>query len=100
MTKLSYICSHMIILDGEIETVYAHICRFLSTSTQEKCWENIFSPRLNISNFLQVIEICVVLPLSSTEVSIKLLSLTVVWLIELTKQVSGIIVLESHKTLS
>lgn len=62
--------SSYIFLDLEIETSYSHVCRFLSKSTPEKCWESMFAlkDQLKVENFLLVVEICVVLPISSAEV--------------------------------
>ena len=54
----------------ETETIHSHVNRFLLASSPQKCWENIFGFRnLNVSNILQVIEICIVIPMSSAHLS-------------------------------
>ena len=60
----------------ETETIHSHVSHFLLASSPQKCWENIFGLRnLNISNILQVIEICIVIPKSSAHVFVRTISI-------------------------
>ena len=56
-------------LREEFEVLHDHIQRYVSKSTPEKCWPNIFKigRDLGICNLLHVIEICLVVPLSNAE---------------------------------
>ena len=57
-------------LDIEIEICFSHVTRFLSSTTPVKAWESLFSlkQKLGIGNILQIVEICIVLPVSNAEV--------------------------------
>ena len=54
----------------EASKLFSHITKFISGSS-EKCWKQMFSlikEKLGIGNLLQLVEICIVLPISNAEV--------------------------------
>ena len=54
----------------ETETIHSHVSHFFLASSPQKCWENMFGlQNLNMSNILEVIEICILIPISSACVS-------------------------------
>ena len=63
-------CKWSCFLDTEIEICFSHVTKFLSSTTQTKAWENLFSlkQKVGIGNILQIVEICVVIPVSNAEV--------------------------------
>ena len=66
-------------LEKEIEIAHSHVCcKFLKSCSSQKCLNNLFGiqTKLKISNYLQIVEICVVMPFSSAEVCLHFSSLT------------------------
>ena len=54
----------------EISTIYDYTARFMPNASPEKCWKQIWplKEKLSIPNIIQLVEICIVLPLSDAEV--------------------------------
>ena len=54
----------------EISTIYDYIIQFMPNASPEKCWKQTWplKEKLSIPNILQLVEICIVLPLSNAEV--------------------------------
>ena len=69
MILICFVCFFNI-LATEVETMYQHIVSFMLKSSSDKCWQQIFTLKntLNIHNILQLVEICLVLPISNAEV--------------------------------
>ena len=65
-------------LEKEIEIAHSHVYKFLKSCSSQKCLNNLFGiqTKLKISNYLQIVEIYVVMPISSAEVSSYFSSLT------------------------
>ena len=57
-----------IFLATEVSKLFSHITKFIRGSS-EKCWKQMFSlkEKLGIGNILQLVEICIVLPISNAE---------------------------------
>ena len=58
-----------IFLATEVSKLFSHITKYISGSS-EKCWKQMFSlkEKLGIRNILQLVEICIVLPILNAEV--------------------------------
>ena len=56
-------------LNHELEVLHDHVTRFLPYHSPEKCWSIIFKigSDLGITNLLDLIEICLVMPLAKAE---------------------------------
>lgn len=56
-------------LRSELELVHDHVVKFFAMRSPKLCWPVMFnlSSNLGIANFLQVVEICLVAPLSNAE---------------------------------
>ncbi|XP_057294742.1 uncharacterized protein LOC130623291 [Hydractinia symbiolongicarpus] len=50
--------------------MYEYIITFMSRTSSEKCWQQMFTLRekLQLQNILQLVEICLVIPISNAEV--------------------------------
>ena len=53
----------------EVHAAYTYIIKFCMSSEPEKCWRQMFTlkEKLEIGNLLQLVEICIVLPISNAE---------------------------------
>ena len=56
-------------LKSKFQLLYAHVNKFLSNVTPDKCWKRLFTLKdmLGITNILHIAEICIAIPLSNAE---------------------------------
>ena len=54
----------------ELMTMYEYVTTFMTKTSSEKCWQQMFvlKEKLQIQNILQLVEICLVIPISNAEV--------------------------------
>ena len=57
-------------LETEISSLYSYIIKFMKDKDPNVCWPQMFrlSDKLIIPNILQLIEICITIPISNNEV--------------------------------